>query len=110
MKTADPFSLPRRRFVQGLALGATGLGLGLTPGQLLARQGHTGAPTLSGDTFHLTLGGADVNITGKTRPATTMALFSSQAEIPDRPWHPGLESSLHDGIHHLPLRPPSLIA
>ena len=41
--------------------------------------------------------------------ATTMALFSGQAEIPDRPWHPGLESSLHDGIHHLPLRPPSLI-
>ena len=72
MKTAHPFSLPRRRFVQGLALGATGLGLGLTPARLLARQGHTGAPTLSGDTFHLTLGGADVNITGKTRPATTI--------------------------------------
>ena len=62
MKTAPPFSLPRRRFVQGLALGATGLGLGLTSAQLLARQGHTGAPTLTGDTFHLTLGGADVNI------------------------------------------------
>ncbi len=72
MKTAPPFSLPRRRFVQGLALGATGLGLGLTSAQLLARQGHTGAPTLTGDTFHLTLGGADVNITGKTRPATTI--------------------------------------
>ena len=72
MKTAHPFSLPRRRFVQGLALGASGLGLGLTPAQLLARQGHTGAPTLTGDTFHLTLGGADVNITGKTRPATTI--------------------------------------
>lgn len=41
--------------------------------------------------------------------ATTVALFSGQAEIPDRPWHPGLESGLHEGIHHLPLRPPSLI-
>ncbi|MGB2247409.1 MAG: copper resistance system multicopper oxidase [Alcanivorax sediminis] len=67
-----PFSLPRRRFVQGLALGATGLGLSLSPRQLLATQGHTGAPILSGDTFHLTLGGADVNITGKTRQATTI--------------------------------------
>ncbi|MCK0153705.1 copper resistance system multicopper oxidase [Alcanivorax sp. S6407] len=66
------FSLPRRRFVQGLALGATGLGLGLSPRQLLATQGHTGAPILSGDTFHLTLGGADVNITGKPRQATTI--------------------------------------
>ena len=66
------FSLPRRRFVQGLALGTAGLGLGLAPRQLLARQGHTGAPELRGDTFHLTLGGADVNLTGKTRPATTI--------------------------------------
>ena len=41
--------------------------------------------------------------------ATTVALFSGQADIPDRPWHPGLESGLHEGIHHLPLRPPSLI-
>lgn len=40
--------------------------------------------------------------------ATTVALFSGQADIPDRPWHSGLESGLHDGIHHLPLRPPSL--
>ena len=66
------FSLPRRRFVQCLALGATALGLGLNPRQLLATQGHTGAPILSGDTFHLTLGGADVNITGKLRQATTI--------------------------------------
>ncbi len=41
--------------------------------------------------------------------ATTVALFSGQADIPDRPWHPGLEIALHEGIHHLPLRPPSLI-
>ena len=41
--------------------------------------------------------------------ATTVALFSGQAEIPARPWRPGLESNLHEGIHHLPLRPPSLI-
>ncbi len=72
MNTRHPFSLPRRRFVQGLALGAAGLGMGLSPRQLLATQGHTGAPIISGDTFHLTLGGADVNITGKTRPATTI--------------------------------------
>ena len=40
--------------------------------------------------------------------ATTVALFSGQADIPDRPSHSGLESGLHDGIHPLPLRPPSL--
>ena len=72
MKTPQPFSLARRRFVQGLALGAAGLGLGVNARSLLASQGHTGAPTLSGDRFHLTLGGADVNITGKPRPATTI--------------------------------------
>ena len=72
MKKQSQISLPRRRFVQGLALGAAGLGLGLNARQLLASQGHTGAPTLTGDTFHLTLGGTDVNITGKTRPATTI--------------------------------------
>ena len=68
MKTPSQISLPRRRFVQGLALGAAGLGVGLNARQLLASQGHTGAPVLTGNTFHLTLGGADVNITGKARP------------------------------------------
>ncbi|WP_290523823.1 copper resistance system multicopper oxidase [Alcanivorax sp.] len=72
MNTPHPFSLPRRRFVQGLALGAAGLGMAINPRQLLATQGHTGAPVISGDAFHLTLGGADVNITGKPRPATTI--------------------------------------
>lgn len=63
--------LPRRRFVKGLALGSIGLSA-LSPSLLLANQVHTGAATLTGTTFHLTLGGADVNITGKTRPATTI--------------------------------------
>ncbi len=72
MKTQSQISLPRRRFVQGLALGAAGMGFGLSPRQLLASQGHTGAPVFTGDTFHLTLGSADVNITGQTRPATTI--------------------------------------
>ena len=40
--------------------------------------------------------------------ATTVALFSGQTDIPEHPWHPSLETRLHDGIHHLPLRPPSL--
>ncbi|WP_288368484.1 copper resistance system multicopper oxidase [uncultured Alcanivorax sp.] len=72
MKTPSQISLPRRRFVQSLALGAAGLGVGLNARQLLASQGHTGAPVLTGNTFHLSLGGADVNITGKARPATTI--------------------------------------
>ena len=63
----------RRHFVQGLALGAGALGiggLGMSPAKLLASQGQTGAATLSGNTFNLAIGGADVNITGTTRPAT----------------------------------------
>ncbi|EKF75495.1 copper resistance protein A [Alcanivorax hongdengensis A-11-3] len=70
MQRKSQLVVPRRRFVQGLALGAAGLGL--MPRTLLARQGHSGAATLHGDTFHLTLGGADVNITGKSLPATTI--------------------------------------
>ena len=70
MQRKSQLVMPRRRFVQGLALGAAGLGL--MPRNLLARQGHNGARTLSGSTFHLTLGGSDVNFTGKTRPATTI--------------------------------------
>ena len=70
--TTSPL-MGRRRFVQGLALGTGALGiggLGMSPAKLLASQGQTGAATLSGNTFNLAIGGADVNLTGTTRPAT----------------------------------------
>ena len=67
--TTSPL-MGRRRFVQGLALGTGALGiggLGMSPAKLLASQGQTGAATLSGNTFNLAIGGADVNLTGTTR-------------------------------------------
>lgn len=70
----NPYSVcnARRRFVQGLALGGAALGLGLSPRQLLASQGQTGAATLSGDHFQLNIGASGVNFTGTARTATTV--------------------------------------
>lgn len=70
----NPYSVckTRRRFVQGLALGGAALGLGLSPRQLLASRGQTGAATLSGDYFQLTIGASGVNFTGTARTATTV--------------------------------------
>ncbi|MGB1409715.1 copper resistance system multicopper oxidase, partial [Alloalcanivorax venustensis] len=79
----------RRRFVQGLALGAGAFGIGafgLSPARLLADQGQTGAPVLSGDTFNLAIGGADVNITGKTRPGM---LVNGSLPAPTLRWREG---------------------
>ncbi len=79
----------RRRFVQGLTLGAGALGIGgfgLSPARLLADQGQTGAPILSGDTFNLAIGGADVNITGKKRPGM---LVNGSLPAPTLRWREG---------------------
>jgi CopA family copper-resistance protein len=79
----------RRRFVQGLALGAGAFGIGgfgLSPARLLADQGQTGAPILSGDTFNLAIGGADVNITGKKRPGM---LVNGSLPAPTLRWREG---------------------
>ena len=86
--TTSPL-MGRRRFVQGLALGTGALGiggLGMSPAKLLASQGQTGAATLSGNTFNLAIGGADVNITGTTRPAT---LINGSLPAPTLRWREG---------------------
>ncbi len=86
--TTSPL-MGRRHFVQGLALGAGALGiggLGMSPAKLLASQGQTGAATLSGNTFNLAIGGADVNITGTTRPAT---LVNGSLPAPTLRWREG---------------------
>ncbi|MFT0141394.1 copper resistance system multicopper oxidase [Alcanivoracaceae bacterium MT1] len=92
------FSLPRRRFVQGLALGGTALGLGLTPTQLFARQGQTGAPELRGNQFQLNIGAADVNLTGRNRPAT---LVNGSLPAPTLRWREGETVTLRV-TNHLP--------
>ncbi|MCU5787791.1 copper resistance system multicopper oxidase [Alloalcanivorax marinus] len=84
--TSSTPSWGRRRFVQGLALGGAALGLGLSPRQLLARQGQTGAAELSGTDFRLTLDSASVNLTGRRRPAT---LVNGSLPAPTLRWREG---------------------
>jgi CopA family copper-resistance protein len=61
----------RRRFVQGIALGGTGLGL-LCPGLAGAATNTDSAPPLQGNDIHLTIAETPVNLTGRTRLATTV--------------------------------------
>jgi CopA family copper-resistance protein len=64
-------SLPRRRFVQGLAAGGVVAGLGLrVPSLYAATPGE--APILRGTQFDLSIGEMPVNFTGYTRPAITV--------------------------------------
>lgn len=63
-------SIPRRRFVQGLAAGGAMAALGLG-----ARPGHAAPPvqtTLSGSRFDLSIGRSAVDFTGRPRLATTV--------------------------------------
>ncbi len=62
----------RRRFVQGVTLGAIATGLGIIPEQLLAFSAVKQQQTLNGATFDLSIGQSSVNITGTSRPATTV--------------------------------------
>ncbi|GGB48156.1 copper oxidase [Oceanisphaera marina] len=68
-------SLPRRRFVQGLAAGGVVLGMApmLTPAQAASAGTLTGdVPVLSGREFDLVIDETPVNFTGKNRMATTI--------------------------------------
>jgi CopA family copper-resistance protein len=65
-----PHALSRRRFVEGLALGAGLVAIGPTAGH--ATEGTNGPPTLRGDRFDLVVGPTPVNITGRQRTATTV--------------------------------------
>jgi CopA family copper-resistance protein len=65
-----PHALSRRRFVEGLALGAGLVAIGPTAGH--ATEGANGPPTLRGDRFDLLIGATPVNITGRPRTATTI--------------------------------------
>ena len=70
-----PFTLPRRRFVQGLAAG--GVLLGLSPfaraaGIQPANTSTGTAAVLTGTEFNLEIGESPVNFTGSPRMATTV--------------------------------------
>ena len=65
-------SLPRRRFLQGLAAGGAMAGLGLWPKSSWAVQAQGVPSVLSGTEFDLVIGETPANFTGVTRPAITV--------------------------------------
>jgi CopA family copper-resistance protein len=65
-----PLTLGRRRFVEGLALGAGFAGIGATAAY--AAAGADDPATLRGDRFDLLIGPTPVNITGRQHTATTV--------------------------------------
>lgn len=66
-------SLPRRRFVQGLAAGGVAAGFGLKLPALSAATGPSGqTPVLRGTRFDLSIGETPMNFTGYTRTAITV--------------------------------------
>jgi CopA family copper-resistance protein len=75
MSTSSPPDGGRRRFIQGLAAGATVLSLGMRP---LRAAGEAAAPpvmspsVLDGTDFDLRIGAAAVNFTGRPRQAITV--------------------------------------
>lgn len=89
MNKQDPrgIHLPRRRFVQGLALGGVAAGLGLWRGEALA-QLAADAPRaeLSGTHFELEIGELPVDFTGRRRIATVV---NGQLPAPLLRWRQG---------------------
>ena len=89
MNKHDPrgIHLPRRRFVQGLALGGVAAGLGLWRGDALA-QAAAAAPRaeLSGTHFELEIGELPVDFTGRKRLANVV---NGQLPAPLLRWRQG---------------------
>ena len=77
--------LPRRRFVQGLALGGVAAALGLRPG-LSSAQGDIAPQVLSGNSFDLAIGDLPVDFTGSRRIATVV---NGQLPAPLLRWRQG---------------------
>ncbi len=66
-------NMPRRRFVQGIAMGGVYTALGLGSGALLAAvKNQQGPGELQGKQFDLTIGEQGVNFTGVARKATAI--------------------------------------
>ncbi|MCR6687677.1 copper resistance system multicopper oxidase [Pseudoxanthomonas sp.] len=67
-----PPSLPRRRFVQGLAFAGLAGGSGLLRATAPHGANAAAPAVLRGTAFELDIGAAEVNITGRPRPAVTV--------------------------------------
>jgi CopA family copper-resistance protein len=79
------FQLPRRRFVQGLALGGVAAGLGLWRGNAFAQAAAPRAE-LRGNHFELDIGELPVDFTGRKRIATVV---NGQLPAPLLRWRQG---------------------
>ncbi|GAA0685375.1 copper resistance system multicopper oxidase [Dyella marensis] len=88
MNKQDPrgLQLPRRRFVQGLALGGVAAGLGLWRGDALAQIAQAPRAELSGTHFELEIGELPVDFTGRRRIATVV---NGQLPAPLLRWRQG---------------------
>ncbi len=92
-----PVSLPRRRFVQGLAAGSLLAGLGFGSSGLFAKPGaRSGPDTLRGTRFDLDIGLQPVNFTGS--PAVATAINGS-VPSPVLRWREGDEVTLRVTNH-----------
>src|SRR5262249_31043989 len=88
MNKQDPhgIQLPRRRFVQGLALGGVAAGLGLWRGDALAQIAQAPRAELGGTHFELGIGELPVDFTGRRRLATVV---NGQLPAPLLRWRQG---------------------
>ncbi|WP_266182930.1 copper resistance system multicopper oxidase [Dyella humicola] len=85
MQDSRGVQLPRRRFVQGLALGGVAAGLGLWRGSALAQAGVQRSE-LRGNHFELEIAELPVNFTGHRRVATAV---NGQLPAPLLRWRQG---------------------
>ena len=88
----DAVCMPRRRFVQGIAMGGVYAALGLGPNSVLAavmRQQHQNV--LTGTQFDMTIGELPVNFTGVARKATAI---NGSVPAPILRWREGEEVTL----------------
>lgn len=88
------FSVQRRRFVQGLAIGSAAYSLGLTShvGAQPSGYGTSSPQVLSGDEFSLVVDESPVNFTGQSRPAT---MINGSIPAPTLVWQEGDTVTLH---------------
>jgi CopA family copper-resistance protein len=96
MNVHDPrgIRLPRRRFVQGLALGGAAAGLGLL--RPARAQPAEGRPVLAGTDFRLDIGELPVDFTGRRRLATVV---NGQLPAPLLRWRQGDTVTLRVNNH-----------
>lgn len=87
-RRAEAESMPRRRFVQGLAAGGVLMGMSARSNSLWASQAttQTGGAVLTGNEFDLNISHGSVNFTGRVRNAT---VINGSIPAPTLVWQEG---------------------